>query len=468
MSYLASDAILDRVKEVLEQSKGSLRTVPLLRFQGNLPPGLTANAELRRALMTPRVAVAVTGIERSPSTSPVLGNQLLYKITLEIRIVRAVQRNAQLDEDIHRALTAQAMLDADVIRQSVEYPNNLLTTEAGVATGIVSGMLMHLTSRSRVNGQIVGGAQVLETIHAFWGTARSTPAIAVSTPTITELELLGGADDPSLGGVVRVTVTGEPTPALTVYRVATLVGSASALYEIVAADLLVAFLMFSATNASGTATRRIGMRSEVFTASGTWQVPAGVTTLYVLAYGGGGGGGAANTYGGGGGGGGALKTGNGVSVTPGETVTVVIGAGGGPGVAGGNTTGTVLVGTITASGGSAGIAGSGLGQGAGGAGGTTSKTFAGGTGGGGGGSLIYGGGGGAGGGVLAVGGDGSSAGTGGVGGDSDLGEDGGNGGAGAVGTTVGADGESPGGGGGGASTGAVAGSGASGLFIIYY
>ncbi len=63
--------------------------------------------------------------------------------------------------------------------------------------------------------------------------------------------------------------------------------------------------------------------------SGTysWVVPAGVTRISAVLVGGGGGGSQGGTYNGGGGGGG-LRYINDLTVTPGETITVVVGAGG--------------------------------------------------------------------------------------------------------------------------------------------
>ena len=68
-----------------------------------------------------------------------------------------------------------------------------------------------------------------------------------------------------------------------------------------------------------------------YTTAGTYSyvVPAGVTSVSVVAVGGGGGGGGTNdTNSRGGGGGGALAYVNNISVTPGETLTVTVGAGG--------------------------------------------------------------------------------------------------------------------------------------------
>lgn len=86
----------------------------------------------------------------------------------------------------------------------------------------------------------------------------------------------------------------------------------------------------------GMTTGLSGMR--VFTAGGTWTVPDGVTAARVICVGGGGGSGATNSsvaVGGCGGGGGyseKIVTG----LTPGEEVTVTVGAGGTAGTSGGN------------------------------------------------------------------------------------------------------------------------------------
>lgn len=138
-----------------------------------------------------------------------------------------------------------------------------------------------------------------------------------------------------------------------------------------------------------------GGRKQVFTSSGTFTVPGGVSQLYVsaVAGGGGAGGGAgsagatSSVGGGGGGGGGAGQSAQRqlLSVTPGQVISVSIGAGGGGG-GGGAASGTAggtggagsntVIGTITLAGGGGGAAGGPLtsnvvgGGGAGGGGGS--------------------------------------------------------------------------------------------------
>lgn len=108
----------------------------------------------------------------------------------------------------------------------------------------------------------------------------------------------------------------------------------------------------------------ISTKSEIFTDDGMFLVPKGVTTVRVLVYGGGGGGGAQN-YGYNGGGGGGYWEEENVKVTPGEFVSVTIGAGGAVNQNGGVTS----FGTYLAADGGAAYSGTGKKGGDGGSGG---------------------------------------------------------------------------------------------------
>jgi len=70
--------------------------------------------------------------------------------------------------------------------------------------------------------------------------------------------------------------------------------------------------------------------TQTFNSTGTFTVPAGVTSVNVQVWGGGGAGGGntTNNDGGGGGGGGAYSATNGITVTPGTNLTVTVGAAG--------------------------------------------------------------------------------------------------------------------------------------------
>lgn len=128
-----------------------------------------------------------------------------------------------------------------------------------------------------------------------------------------------------------------------------------------------------------------GAQGQVFTGNGTFTIPTGITAIKVTVVGGGGGSGGCVTNactgatgGNGGGGGTAIRWLTGL--TPGGTITVVVGAGGtaaaagGSGGAGGNSSvasGTQTITTVTGNGGGAGLVGS-FANGAHGAGGAAS------------------------------------------------------------------------------------------------
>ena len=90
---------------------------------------------------------------------------------------------------------------------------------------------------------------------------------------------------------------------------------------ILVVTMLTTFLSVKETSAQTT---------QTFTANGTFTVPAGVTSIKVECWGGGGAGGAAqgNPSAGGGGGGGSYVRNNAITVVPGQSYTVTVGAGG--------------------------------------------------------------------------------------------------------------------------------------------
>ena len=178
MATLPAAAILTRIREVLEDSAGILRTVPTGRFEGGLPEGGRVDSELAKAFVKPRIEAAITGMSLSAATPPVVGNLRIYDLEVEVRVVRIIRPLEQVSDDDRVALQAAAATDADIIAQALGWPGNLTQTAASTATDLVSGMLTYQRTRARIGRRIDEGAQPLETIHTFTGKAQVRPAVA--------------------------------------------------------------------------------------------------------------------------------------------------------------------------------------------------------------------------------------------------------------------------------------------------
>lgn len=178
MAHIKSQAILTRIREVLDDSAGDLRTIAYDRFAGDLPEGLDPSAIQFRAVTSARVEARITGKRVSPASPPALGNLRIYELDVEVKVIRLVETADQLDDAERDALNALAAEDGDIIAQALGYPGNLTATEAGEPTDLVSGMLVYESDSTSVDGRISEGAQTLTTTHLFRGHAIARPATA--------------------------------------------------------------------------------------------------------------------------------------------------------------------------------------------------------------------------------------------------------------------------------------------------
>ncbi len=171
MANVDTDAILTRVREVLEGDVLAIRAVDAGRFTGSLPPGLTDGEASRRGVVGPRYDVRLTSIEPHPSRPPNGSTLGIYTISLEVVINRHVYLDRAIVDDNRDAYFAGlAVDDGDVIRQALEYPGNLIQVFATAAqTGLVGGALVWASSevvRFEMPGQ---GPGLIESTHAFTG-----------------------------------------------------------------------------------------------------------------------------------------------------------------------------------------------------------------------------------------------------------------------------------------------------------
>jgi len=204
--------------------------------------------------------------------------------------------------------------------------------------------------------------------------ASTTTAISKLTVGATNAVLTVAAGIPSWAATLPVASGGTGAATLAANNV--LLGNGTSAVQTVAPGTAGNVLTSNGTTWQSTAPAAgyIGPNAQFFTANGTFTIPTGITRLIVTVVGAGGGAGAG--YGGGGAGGVAIKVLS--SLTPGNTLSVTVGAGGAG--TGGNSSvasGTQTITTITGNGGSAGganlITGGGGGAGEGGAGGSASN-----------------------------------------------------------------------------------------------
>lgn len=174
MANVAYDAIKERLRELVENNAGTVRTIGS-RFQGDLPPGLNASEERRRGVLS--LAPAEVSLKRAkahPQRIARMGNVQVHLIDAEVRVVRTLSVAEHVDDDLRDDVEALALLDGDVLTQCFEIPANLHTTAGGTSTGLIGCNFIESVPAYR--GKTEGEASDLVTIHRFELTAKSAPA----------------------------------------------------------------------------------------------------------------------------------------------------------------------------------------------------------------------------------------------------------------------------------------------------
>ena len=201
--------------------------------------------------------------------------------------------------------------------------------------------LIYLTNVSTATNAISGisfgtTAPLLGNINAVYSTGESLANTVVSnistsspyTFIVSGLKNTSGLIAGSPGSVITATNAGGSFGAGNTVIVQAILGYTSLLaYVTSGTSVPIAGIVtnFTATGATVT-TPVVGQIAYTTTGTYSWTAPSGVTSVSVVAVGGGGGGG--YTWSSGGGGGGGLGWKNSISVTPGQTYTVVVGGGG--------------------------------------------------------------------------------------------------------------------------------------------
>ena len=206
------------------------------------------------------------------------------------------------------------------------------TSGTAAASHILSG------KTAWVGGSQLTGTLAVQNISSVTATTQSATVIRISWknpakgPYTGVKVFMSTSGNPGTGGTAKYTGTGSSTTASgTSYVDITGLSGATKYYFTVCAYVT---NVGNGTASNVNATTKAAAGSKTFTSSGTFTVPAGVTSIDIFCVGGGASGGSIATPSGGGkrftGGGGSGKTATkkAYTVTPGSSFTVTIGAGG--------------------------------------------------------------------------------------------------------------------------------------------
>ena len=157
MSYLQQKYIRTAIVELVRGSIGTTRVVPAGMFGEGVHAGQKPSAQQAKALnrnYTHRfdVAVRVAGVHEASAVS-VKTSSRISRFAVEIMFTTKLKSVVQ--DEARDDVLARVAGDGDVVIQALNYPNNLLTTNDGEATGIVSGMLLGPDNTSTPRWELV-------------------------------------------------------------------------------------------------------------------------------------------------------------------------------------------------------------------------------------------------------------------------------------------------------------------------
>lgn len=137
MAYVASPAIVKRLRELAQEGCGDVRALASSRLVGSLLEGVNVDEARRRGLFSEKpVDIRPGGLKPHPQRLTDSGSVQLHILPVTFRITRTVAVGDQLTESDFDAIQAAALTDQDGLQQALSWPPNLSATEAGADTGI--------------------------------------------------------------------------------------------------------------------------------------------------------------------------------------------------------------------------------------------------------------------------------------------------------------------------------------------
>lgn len=176
MAYTKTAEILTRIRELLQDGYGSVRTITSTRFQGGLHDGQDPNHQARLGVLTQLPAEAsIVRTLPHPQRLVTTSSVQIELLEIAVKVVRTLAIDGQVTDSIRDAVQASAAEDASAIAQVLEWPPNLEQTNAGAATDAKGARYQGSDHRWSGNA---GKAMRLESTHRFLLTALSRPATA--------------------------------------------------------------------------------------------------------------------------------------------------------------------------------------------------------------------------------------------------------------------------------------------------
>jgi hypothetical protein len=179
MANIAAEAILTRARELINDAYGDLRVISSTRFAAKFYPEMTDGQQSRRVVEDAVFDVRLARFKRHEAAPMVNSSIALYEVAINVIVARKLDSTHTLDDALRDEVLANAMIDADQLCQCLTYPGNMVSTAAGDATGLASGVLLFEESDG---GSIIKAddeeMSFVRTVHTFRGIVQVDQQVA--------------------------------------------------------------------------------------------------------------------------------------------------------------------------------------------------------------------------------------------------------------------------------------------------
>lgn len=190
MSYLLTDRLLDRCREVIGLGSG-MRPLDAWRLRPEYHAGLTEREQSVRSLVNPRYDVRVIGL-RAIGASGVQA-RVFYEVKVEVRCAYHLEQIHRLSAATRDDVLGLVVEDCDRLTQALGFVDNLSRTTNGYPTRLVGGVLMPSGSTVKTDVGDENNRRVIAT-HEFTGTLETNAEDVEDISTIAGLVAMYRSD----------------------------------------------------------------------------------------------------------------------------------------------------------------------------------------------------------------------------------------------------------------------------------